>query len=169
MFWNPDIVKLQTLVNTYINEYHQIYYAPANRLAPNLVRLVTWNSQGSYYDFENYPFKITAASHRNQCVKHWDLGSLLVSNCISPYRSYVDTNAITGLILGLRPANERRCYFVTTSLIGWAQTLNQPCIILNWCMNASIGDGPKSIAVPVHVQVRVHVFPDQPVVITVTS
>ena len=25
------------------------------------------------------------------------------------------------LILGLRPANERQCYFVTTSLIGWAQ------------------------------------------------
>ena len=29
----------------------------------------------------------------------------------------------TGLILGLRPANERRRYFVTTSLIGWAQNL----------------------------------------------
>ena len=28
---------------------------------------------------------------------------------------------ITGLILGLRPANESRCYFVTTSLIGSAQ------------------------------------------------
>ena len=28
---------------------------------------------------------------------------------------------ITGLIIGLRPANERWCYFVTTSLIGWAQ------------------------------------------------
>ena len=27
----------------------------------------------------------------------------------------------TGMILGLRPANERRRYFVTTSLIGWAQ------------------------------------------------
>ena len=27
----------------------------------------------------------------------------------------------TGLILGLRPANERRCYFVMASLIGWAQ------------------------------------------------
>ena len=26
-----------------------------------------------------------------------------------------------GLILGLRPANERRRYFVTTSLIRWAQ------------------------------------------------
>ena len=33
----------------------------------------------------------------------------------------------TGLILGLRPANERRCYFVTTSLIGLAQSLNQSC------------------------------------------
>ena len=32
-----------------------------------------------------------------------------------------------GLILGLRPANERRRYFVTTSLTGWAQALNQPC------------------------------------------
>ena len=28
---------------------------------------------------------------------------------------------ITGLILGLHPANERRRYFVTTSPIGWAQ------------------------------------------------
>ena len=28
----------------------------------------------------------------------------------------------TGLILGLRPANERRRYKVTPSLIGWAQT-----------------------------------------------
>ena len=27
----------------------------------------------------------------------------------------------TELILGLVPANERRRYFVTTSLIGWAQ------------------------------------------------
>ena len=27
-----------------------------------------------------------------------------------------------GLILGLRPANERRCYKVTPSLIGWAQS-----------------------------------------------
>ena len=32
------------------------------------------------------------------------------------------------LILGLRPANERRCYFVTTSLIGWVQAYNQPWV-----------------------------------------
>ena len=34
---------------------------------------------------------------------------------------------LTGLILGLRPANERWRYVVTTSLIGTAQTKNQPC------------------------------------------
>ena len=39
---------------------------------------------------------------------------------------------LTGLILGLRQANERRRYFVTTSLIirspiGWVQAKNQPC------------------------------------------
>ena len=32
-----------------------------------------------------------------------------------------DCERITGLILGLRQANERRRYFVTTSLIGWVQ------------------------------------------------
>ena len=31
-----------------------------------------------------------------------------------------------GLILGLRPANERRRYKVTASLIGWAQTYISP-------------------------------------------
>ena len=34
----------------------------------------------------------------------------------------VTKTSYAGLILGLRPANERRRYFVTTSLIGWAQT-----------------------------------------------
>ena len=34
---------------------------------------------------------------------------------------FSSTRKVSGLILGLRPANERRRYFVTTSLIGWAQ------------------------------------------------
>ena len=42
----------------------------------------------------------------------------------SPYISVLGVSCdviteYTGLILGLRPANERRRYFVTTSLIGW--------------------------------------------------
>ena len=38
-----------------------------------------------------------------------------------------DKNTTSGLILGFRPANERRRYFVTTPVFGWAQTWNQPC------------------------------------------
>ena len=36
--------------------------------------------------------------------------------------TFVQAMAWSGPILGLRPANERRRYFVTTSLVGWAQT-----------------------------------------------
>ena len=36
----------------------------------------------------------------------------------------------TGLILGLRPANGRRCYIVKTSLIDWAQAKIQPCCMM---------------------------------------
>ena len=49
------------------------------------------------------------------------------------------------LILGLRPANERRRYFVTTSLIGWAQAKNQPwwvtLYILNLCYILKLNGG----------------------------
>ena len=38
------------------------------------------------------------------------------------FRQYDIPFQLTGLILGLRPANERRRYKVTPSLIGWAQT-----------------------------------------------
>ena len=52
-----------------------------------------------------------------------------------------------GLILGLRPANERRRYFVTTSLIGWAQAIPEarvphtPSQLMrgwSWCRVASV-------------------------------
>ena len=36
----------------------------------------------------------------------------------------------SGLILGLRPANERHHYKVALSLIGWVQTWNQSCNII---------------------------------------
>ena len=48
------------------------------------------------------------------------LNGVLTSNSV-----YVD--ASTGLNLGLHPANERRRYFVMSSLIGWVQAANQPC------------------------------------------
>ena len=39
---------------------------------------------------------------------------------LSLYFSYLKDN-FTGLILGLHPANKRRHYNVTPSLIGWVQ------------------------------------------------
>ena len=45
------------------------------------------------------------------------------------WQNDTDYVSITGLILGLHPANERRRYKVTPSLIDWAQTDNQSCII----------------------------------------
>ena len=51
------------------------------------------------------------------------MGNNIYINCVAidlELRQYVlASNA--GLILRLHPANERRRYFVTTSLIGWAQ------------------------------------------------
>ena len=43
--------------------------------------------------------------------------------------SISSSTCIAGLILGLRPANERHYYKVMHSLIGWVQTWNQPCIV----------------------------------------
>ena len=37
----------------------------------------------------------------------------------------------TGIILCMRPTNDRRCYHVTSSLIGWVQTENNHCICGN--------------------------------------
>ena len=38
------------------------------------------------------------------------------------WTAFIILGVYSGLIPGLRPANERRCYFVTTSLIDWVQT-----------------------------------------------
>ena len=52
----------------------------------------------------------------------------ILNDCKCYFTALVANSGISGLILGLRLANERRRCFVTRSLIGWAQALNQPCI-----------------------------------------
>ena len=42
----------------------------------------------------------------------------------------VYSTAYSGIILLMRPANERRRYNVTSSLIGWAHAQNDPCLLL---------------------------------------
>ena len=55
-----------------------------------------------------------------------------------------DDVMIPGLILGLRPANERRRYKVTPSLIGWVQTSIWPCVMntLSALLSLCKGDPP---------------------------
>ena len=52
------------------------------------------------------------------------MGALSFSNLIHFFFKLIVTSTlcVAELILGLRPANEKRRYKVTPSLIGWAQT-----------------------------------------------
>ena len=62
-------------------------------------------------------------------MEHRYKGHIMSADALAPYitkslaavLTVLDEQNHAGLILGLRPANERRRYFVTTSLIGWAQ------------------------------------------------
>ena len=72
--------------------------------------------------------------HHRQHVDSWCFGAVKRHAISGPSivmhgRKMVNLNYNIGLILSLGPANERRRYKVTTSLIGRAQTKNQPCII----------------------------------------
>ena len=46
---------------------------------------------------------------------------------LSGNQGFTLISALIRAVLGMRPANERRRYSVTTSLIGWAQAYNQLC------------------------------------------
>ena len=60
-------------------------------------------------------------------------------------------NVFPGLILGLPLANERRRYFVTTSLIGWAQAKNQSCISEYCCSHMFFGVLLNSVYIWVNI------------------
>ena len=54
--------------------------------------------------------------HKTQWVKKKEENTTLDNG------SVIRETPVSGLILGLHPANEKQRYFVTLSLIGWAQT-----------------------------------------------
>ena len=54
----------------------------------------------------------------------WDFKPFLWESWV-----YRDTLS-SGIILYMRPANERGCYIVTSSLIAWAHIQNGPCIFV---------------------------------------
>ena len=56
-------------------------------------------------------------------IRRFDVFSVIsLDKLLNTYSSCPDLRPCAGLILGLRPANMRRRYKVTPSLIGWAQT-----------------------------------------------
>ena len=70
--------------------------------------------------------------HSLRWIYHWNVRSSLRDNLIGSRNHRYNARQlclviIPWLILGLRPANERRRYFITKSRIGWAQNCNQPC------------------------------------------
>ena len=80
-----------------------------------------------------FEFKVQSKpkDHLGYEVSQWKatLQCNVVSHWLSPHPvpgiqhlHYHTIWYIVGLILDLRPADERRCYFVRTSLIGWSQT-----------------------------------------------
>ena len=83
--------------------------------------LTNWSYISFYINLSNFPQKYSG--HPMAYSRGSDIGFLWVqslsftNHCCSATR-YISTR----LILDLRPANERQCYFVMTSLIGWAQT-----------------------------------------------
>ena len=61
-------------------------------------------------------------SWSHHVIHYWVTIRHRIRHCIRKVLHDGHTINNTGLILGLRPANERRCYKVMPSLIGWAQT-----------------------------------------------
>ena len=60
-------------------------------------------------------------------VWYWSMKFNLSTTAAAIFR-LSGNDAVTGLILGLHPANESVRYFVATYLIGWSQAKNQPWV-----------------------------------------
>ena len=60
-------------------------------------------------------------------IAGWQEGVYVVNGNREGY-SYIVVTAHTGIVLFMRPANERWCYIVTSSLIGWVHKQNDPII-----------------------------------------
>ena len=97
-----------------------------------LIRLsVTFVAKGPVNNMSSLAQVMGPYLTRNETLSEPSLAELLTHICFSTFERVhalvhriwwgCDTQC-AGLIVGLRPANERRRYFVTTSLIGWSQT-----------------------------------------------
>ena len=99
----------------------------ADVLAPNRRHAISNHDSDSKLTTGYYRDIITHQTYRVTAIKQaifekdrQSIGFIVFYGLLTIITPY-DTQCTPGLILGLRPANERRRYFVTTSLIGWVQ------------------------------------------------
>ena len=83
---------------------------------PALVQIMAWRRPGDKPLFETMMVRLL--THICVIRPQW-VNTLRTKQTVAILQM---ASLQTGLILGLHPANERRRYFVTKSLIGWAQT-----------------------------------------------
>ena len=75
----------------------------------------------------------TIASVMSQWDTHWDaLGNHIAALVVAIYELILFILSSSGIILCMRPANGRRRYNVTSSLIGWTHTQKDPSQVENW-------------------------------------
>ena len=96
---NPSGAKTGTSQNIWFNTI------PADALAPDIAK----------------PSPTMILTMQDETIAFLPRGMIWTTCINSVLRNDRKCKYISELILGLHPANERRRYFVTTSLIGWAQ------------------------------------------------
>ena len=99
-----------------------------------LSRTICWTNSWVVGDLRYHDTNVTSGKgqykwSRKKLGQHTTCSTI---RFIDPITRIMTGIEYTGLILGLRPANERRRYKVTPSLIGWAQTYNRPWIYMGF-------------------------------------
>ena len=85
-----------------------------------------------YHPHGNGPWHPWIRSPRHVCQTQPPLQSRRISGG-KPHQADCNTrcnNMMLVIILCMHPANKRWCYIVTSSLIGWALTQNDPCKLI---------------------------------------
>ena len=115
----PDDIFKRVKMFEFQLKFHWSMFAkgPINNI-PALVHIMAWRLDGTKALFE--PMMVTLQMHISVTQPHC-VNSVKYRDWYVPLPIDLGPLELPIRILGLCPANERRCYFIATSLIGWAQ------------------------------------------------
>ena len=114
----PDDIFKRVKMFEFQLKFHWSMFAkgPINNI-PALVHIMAWHLDGTKALFE--PMMVTLQMHISVTQPHC-VNSVKYRDWNVPLPIDLGQLELPVRILGLCPANERRCYFIATSLIGWA-------------------------------------------------